>query len=49
MIIETVMAPIWVWFVLKELPPSTTFIGGFIILTTLLINFLYVLKNKSLK
>lgn len=46
MIIETVMAPIWVWLVLKEVPASSTFIGGAIILTTLVFNSLYVLKQK---
>lgn len=43
-IIETVMAPIWVWLVLNEVPSNSTFIGGGIILTTLLINSIYILK-----
>lgn len=48
MIIETIMAPIWVWIVLKEIPAESTFIGGAIILFTLLINSLYILKvNKQ--
>lgn len=42
MIIETVMAPIWVWIILKEIPENTTFIGGGIILLTLFINALYL-------
>ncbi len=45
MIIETVMAPIWVWIFLKEVPASNTFIGGAIILVTLLINSIYLLKR----
>jgi len=44
MIIETIMAPIWVWLVLKEVPSDSTFIGGSIILLTLFFNSLYVLK-----
>ncbi len=46
MIIETVMAPVWVWFVLKEVPENSTFVGGAIILFTLLVNSIYILKNK---
>jgi len=47
MIIETVMAPVWVWFVLKEIPENSTFVGGAIILTTLLLNSIYILKYKT--
>ncbi|KAB7884665.1 DMT family transporter [Poseidonibacter ostreae] len=47
-IIETVMAPIWVWIVLKEVPANSTFIGGSIILLTLFLNSAYILKmNKT--
>jgi drug/metabolite transporter (DMT)-like permease len=45
MIIETVMGPIWVWMVLKEMPSSYTFIGGTLILATLIVNSLYILKK----
>ncbi len=44
MIIETIMAPIWVWVFLKEIPAFTTFVGGGVILVTLLLNSLYLLK-----
>jgi len=48
MIIETIMAPVWVWLFLNEIPTNTTLIGGSIILITLILNSLYVLKiNKS--
>lgn len=47
-IIETVMAPIWVWIILKEIPANSTLIGGSIILLTLLLNSVYILKiNKN--
>jgi len=49
MIIETIMAPIWVWMFLKEIPSSNTFIGGSIILLTLIINSLYNLRKKEIK
>jgi len=48
MIIETIMAPVWVWLFLNEVPASTTLMGGAVILLTLVLNSLYVLKmNKS--
>ena len=46
MIIETIMAPIWVWIFLNEVPSSYTFIGGSIIVTTLIVNSLYTLKRN---
>lgn len=46
MIIETVMAPIWVWLFLNEIPSSYTFIGGGIILITLIVNSIYTMKRK---
>lgn len=47
MLIETMMAPIWVWIFLNEIPSSNTFIGGSIIITTLIINSLYTLKKGN--
>lgn len=44
MIIETVMAPIWVWIFLNEVPISSTLIGGSVIIITLIINSIYTLK-----
>ena len=48
MIIETLMAPIWVWIFLNEIPNSNTFLGGSIILATLMINSLYTLRKKEI-
>lgn len=48
MIIETIMAPIWVWIFLNEIPTSHTLIGGTVIIITLVINSIYTLKyNKN--
>ena len=47
MIIETIMAPIWVWIFLNEVPSSYTFIGGSIIIATLIINSIYTLKKEN--
>ena len=48
MLIETIMAPIWVWIFLNEIPSSNTFIGGSIIIITLIINSLYTLKKEEI-
>ena len=40
LLLESVMAPIWVWLILKEVPPSTTFAGGGLILLTLILHSL---------
>jgi len=47
MIIETIMAPVWVWMFLNEIPNSNTFIGGGIIILTLIANSLYTLKRVN--
>lgn len=48
MIIETIMAPIWVWIFLNEIPTSYTLFGGTVIIITLVINSIYTLKyNKN--
>ena len=47
MIIETIMAPIWVWIFLNEVHSSYTFIGGSIIVATLVANSLYTLRKES--
>jgi len=47
MIIETIMAPIWVWIFLNELPGEATFLGGSIILLTLTLNSIYLIKTSK--
>ncbi len=39
LLVETVCAPIWVWLALGEEPPGLTFLGGGIILATLIVHF----------
>ncbi len=39
LLIETVFAPIWVWLFLGENPPVLTFLGGGIIIITLILHF----------
>ena len=49
MIIETIMAPIWVWIFLNEIPAENTFLGGSIIVFTLILNTIYTLRKKENK
>ncbi len=49
MIIETIMAPIWVWIFLDEVPSFYTFIGGSLIIITLIANSVYNLKYDNNK
>tara|TARA_B110000881_G_scaffold170083_1_gene153679 strand:- start:110 stop:976 length:867 start_codon:yes stop_codon:yes gene_type:complete len=37
MLSETILAPIWVWMFLNEIPPLSVFIGGFIIILAVFI------------
>ncbi len=46
MIIETIMAPIWVWLFLNEMASTNTFIGGAIILVTLIVNSIYSIRKN---
>lgn len=45
MLIETLFAPIWVWLFLNEIPPSSVFIGGLIIILAIILKSFG--KNKS--
>lgn len=45
MIIETVMAPIWVWLFLNETPSPYTLLGGTLIVITLICNSIYTMKK----
>lgn len=46
MIIETIMAPIWVWIFLDEVPSFYTFVGGGLIIITLIVNSVYNLLYR---
>ena len=37
-LLETALGPLWVWLVLNEAPPAMTFVGGAIVLTTLVVH-----------
>lgn len=46
-LIETVLAPIWVWLFLNEVPASSTLYGGAIIIVTLVINSLQAHRSYT--
>ena len=45
-LLETIMGPIWVWFVIKEQPSMETLHGGVIIITAIAIHSFLKLKNS---
>ena len=45
MLLETIFAPIWVWIFLNEVPPSSVFLGGAIIISAVILKSF----DKSLK
>lgn len=48
LLLEAVMAPIWVWLVLGERPAAATFLGGGLILLTLILHSIgSILKTNS--
>ncbi len=44
MLTETLFAPVWVWLFLNEIPPLSVLIGGFVIITAIIVKSLD--KNK---
>ncbi len=47
LLLETILAPIWVWLVLDETPPPTTFGGGILIITALTLHILFGMYNHK--
>lgn len=46
-LLETVLAPIWVWIVFAETPRTQTLIGGSILILALLVHSLWQMRSKS--
>jgi drug/metabolite transporter (DMT)-like permease len=44
LLLESILGPIWVWLVLAEHPGTRSFIGGAIILSTLVINAIWIMR-----
>jgi len=45
-LLETIIGPIWVWFVIKEQPSIETLQGGFVIIVTIAIHSFLKLRNS---
>jgi len=43
-LLETVLAPLWVWYVFSEVPPANVFVGGTIVVTAITAHALYELR-----
>jgi drug/metabolite transporter (DMT)-like permease len=46
-LLETVLAPIWVWIVFAETPTSQTLIGGTILILALLAHSLWQMRSRA--
>ena len=44
-LLETILGPIWVWFVIKEQPSLETLIGGLVIITTIAVHSFLKLRK----
>jgi drug/metabolite transporter (DMT)-like permease len=49
LLLESILGPVWVWLALGEQPRNSTLLGGVIVLSTLVINTVWVLKYQRLK
>ncbi len=47
-LLETILGPVWVWFVIKEQPSIETLIGGIVIITTISIHSFLKLRKAPL-
>ncbi|OZG71020.1 EamA family transporter [Hahella sp. CCB-MM4] len=46
LLIETVLAPVWVWWVVGEIPPSLALVGGVIVIGTIAVHSILALKQE---
>jgi drug/metabolite transporter (DMT)-like permease len=47
MLLETIIGPIWVWFILQEVPSDNALIGGAIVVGTLALHSLASLRKRA--
>ncbi|WP_434712686.1 DMT family transporter [Rhizobium sp. YTUHZ045] len=48
-LLETVLAPIWVWLIFAETPVTTTLVGGGILTATIAVHSLWMARRKSVR
>jgi drug/metabolite transporter (DMT)-like permease len=44
-LLETILTPIWIWMLFKEVPSNTVLAGGFIVIVTLVVHSFWRLKE----
>ena len=44
-LLETILGPLWVWFVIKEQPSTETIVGGIVIIATIATHSVLSLKK----
>ena len=47
MLLETVLGPLWVWLAIGQIPATQTFVGGLMLLTTLVVHSLLSLREPE--
>jgi drug/metabolite transporter (DMT)-like permease len=47
--LETVLAPVWIWLLFDSAPSSATLLGGAIIVTTLIAHSVWRMRQSSAK
>jgi len=47
MLTEAVFGPLWAWFFINEIPPSSVIIGGSIIILAILFEFFFSPKKRE--
>ena len=48
MLLETVLGPVWVWMVLHEVPPAGTYVGGVLVVGTLIVHSIMGLREARI-
>jgi len=46
-LLETILAPVWIWLIFKEIPSTQTIFGGTIVLTAILGHSIWQLRPKT--
>jgi drug/metabolite transporter (DMT)-like permease len=48
-LLETVLAPIWVWFIFSETPATMTLVGGAILIAAIMMHSLWIARGNGLR
>jgi drug/metabolite transporter (DMT)-like permease len=45
-LLETILAPIWIWLIFAEAPPTMTLVGGTILVCAIMLHSLWMVRRK---